>query len=345
MHIRRQFISTAVVVLLLLPAISVAQDSVFRLKSAGGSSKVNGKISATSPDFVTISGQQIPNSEIKRLFFAKEPVNLNRAREQMQSGQFADSIEELNKIKDSVKSPMIQTEIDFIRAYASAQISLRGGNITPNSAGQQIRTFMQKNPNSIHLYRATETFGKLAFAVGKPDLAAGEFAKLANVPWTEFKMKGLFQKGQMDIVQGKLNDAKAAFNAIGKIDATDDVSQVYKLLAKSGLAQVRGLGGDVAGAKASLEDMIKKENPDNKKLFAHIYNALGSIHVKANNTQQAAMSYLKTELLMASESEAHAEALYNLALLWPKLEKTDRANSARDILKSRYRNSYWASKL
>ena len=91
--------------------------------------------------------------------------------------------------------------------------------------------------------------------------------------------------------------------------------------------------------------MIKTENSDDKLLFAHIYNALGAAYEKAGKFKEASRAYLHTDLLFASVLEAHAESLYHLAILWPKLEQTDRAARARDTLKARYRNSYWAGKL
>ncbi len=67
--------------------------------------------------------------------------------------------------------------------------------------------------------------------------------------------------------------------------------------------------------------------------------------MQEGNLKEAATAFLHTELLFAQEIEPQAEALYQLALIWPKLNQTDRASRAREGLKSRYRNSYWANKL
>ena len=96
-------------------------------------------------------------------------------------------------------------------------------------------------------------------------------------------------------------------------------------------------------AQAKIESLIKNENPDNKLLFAHLYNALGACHESTQNWQEAAIAYLHTELLFSLDPDAHAEALKKLSEIWPKLDETDRANRAAATLKTRYRNSYWAN--
>ena len=103
--------------------------------------------------------------------------------------------------------------------------------------------------------------------------------------------------------------------------------------------------GDVANARPIVDKIIADENADNTRLFAYAYNALGQCHLQAKEFKPAALAFLHTELLFPSEADPHAEALYNLAMIWPKLEQTDRANRARAMLKSRYRNTIWAPKL
>ncbi len=346
MNRRNSWMFSVALMLIIAPALCSGQDAVFRLKSAGGSSKLNGKISNISPKGVSIDGREVPAAEIKRLAFNKEPSEINRAREQMNSGQFSDAIEELKKITNPVRSKALQAEIDFINAYSTAQISLRGGNIPAQSAGKTVGAFISKHGESLHLYPATEQYGKLIFAFGRPQTAVEQFGRLSNCEWPEYKLKGNFLKGQALIELGKFAEATAAFDAILAIQSNDDLSQTYKLLAQCGKAKVQGLQGNAEVAKKAIEDLIRKEDSDkNKLLFANLYNALGAVHEKAGQAKEASMAYLHTEVLYASQAEAHAEALYRLALLWPKLEDTDRANRARDTLKTRYRNSYWANKL
>lgn len=327
-----------------LPHTLSGQDSVYKLRDDGRSSKVNGRITAVTANGVTINGAEVPAALVQKVTYGKEPLEVGRARDQMESGQFGDAIEELKKIKTNVDANVKQ-EIDFIRAYSTAQISLRGGGVTPKNAAGAVKSFIDSNSNSFHLVPAKDQFARLAFAAGLPEVAEAEFKKLQATSWLEYKLKGYFHAGQMQIQLGKLEAAEASFGAIAGVESNDNMSQTYKLLAACELAKISGLRGNTESAQKQIEEIIKKENSDNKKLFAHLYNALGAVHEKAGQLKQAARAYLHTELLFASETEAHAEAVYRLALIWPKLEDTDRANRARNMLKERYRNSFWASKL
>lgn len=320
-----------------------AQDAVFKIRAGGKTSKVAGKISASSPAGVTINGKQVPAHEIRKVAYANEPPIVDRARKQMESGRFSDAIEELKKIKGNVNKS-IRREIDFINAYSTAQVSLRGGSVTPKAAATTVKNFITTYSDSHNLVPAIDQFARLAFAAGLPDVAIGEFKKLQNSGWLEYQLKGYFHAGDMQLLQGKVEEAKASFSAITAMGGTDDLTQKYKLLASCHLAKIEGLQGNPAGL-TKIEQIIKEENSDNKLLFAHLYNCLGAVHEKSGSQKQAASAYLRTKLLYATETEAHAEAVYRLAKIWPKLSKTDRANADRDLLKSRYRNSYWASQL
>ena len=158
-------------------------------------------------------------------------------------------------------------------------------------------------------------------------------------------MKGHFLTGQMLNQLGKHAEAKASFEAIIALEDNSPTTLTYKLLAKSEQARSMGLGGDTDAAIKANEEIIRIENSDNKRLFAHLYNSLGTLYLKAGKLKEAARAFMHTELLFASEMEPHSEALYNLAQIWPKLEQTDRANLARETLRTRYSNSYWAGKL
>jgi tetratricopeptide (TPR) repeat protein len=322
-----------------------AQDAVYKYKAGGGTSKVNGKISEVTPDGVTIGGKQIPASEVKRVYYSKETSGLNRAREQMQDGRFSDAIEELEKIDAGDLQGPLKVEADFVRAYSTSQLSLRGGNVTAQVAGNGIRKFITTHSKSLHLYPAIDQYGKLLFSVGRPKLAAAEFAKLANCSWPEYRMQGLFQLGKSSIEAGDLPQATSAFDQILAIDSNDDLSRTYKLMAQCEKARLAGLAGNVEPAVATLNQLIDVENSDNKLLFAHLYNAKGAVQEKAGKLKEASRAYLLSHLLYSTVPEAHSEALYRLALIWPQLEETDRANEARETLKTRYRNSYWAGKL
>ena len=326
------------------------QDAVYRFRAGGGNSKVSGKVTAMTPFGVTVESnsgpKEIPASAINKIDFDGAPVEISRARDRIEGNRFEDALAELEKISDPINSPQIQQEIDFIKALSNAKIALGSGTVTAQDAGKLMSAFVSANKESIHFYPATELLGKLFFAVGRTDLAEQQFAELTNSQWTELVLRGHFNRGEMLNLLEKYDDALAAYEAILAMPSNDDATQQYKLLAKVQKAKTNAMAGKpVEESVAAINEIIKNENPTNAQLFAYAYNALGACHLKAENLKEAAMAFLHTELLFAQENEPQAEALYQLALIWPKLDHTDRASRARDGLKTRYRNSYWANKL
>jgi len=326
-----------------------SQDSVQLIRASGGGRALNGRIMEITPLAVRMQTAQetreIHPSQINRVSFQSQPLEIDRARNQMNSGRFDDALEELQKISDNISREEIKQEIAFLIARCTAEISLRGGGISSQEAGRTVADFLRNYPNSYHFFPATELLGQLLFAVGRFDLAEAEFAKLKDSQWQEYIVRGLFHQSESLLQQNKPDQAAAALRQIVDDPNADDLTQNYKLLARARLALAQALQGKATEGIQAIEEIIKVENADNSILFAYAYNSLGSIYLQQNKIKEAMMAFLHTELLYPSESEPHAEALYQLALIWPKLDQNERANRARNTLKGRYRNSLWASRL
>jgi tetratricopeptide (TPR) repeat protein len=115
-------------------------------------------------------------------------------------------------------------------------------------------------------------------------------------------------------------------------------------LAQVGLIQCDAAQGKGAESIAALEKLVDEGDSSDAELFAALFNSLGSIYASQNNHQEALLSYLKTHLLYSTQADAHAEALYNLAVLWNKLGEPLRAADAKSELAKLYPNSSWAKK-
>ena len=76
---------------------------------------------------------------------------------------------------------------------------------------------------------------------------------------------------------------------------------------------------------------------------AQAYNTLGTALRKAGKPQDALLAFLHVDVLYFASAEDHAEALANLAQLWNEVQKPERAAQALQTLKTRYKNSRWAS--
>jgi predicted Zn-dependent protease len=344
-------IASVLAVLCLAPSPAHAQsDVVFKYKKSGGTTRVSGSITEITPLGVTVKTnngpEQIPAGSIKKIATKNDPNGLDRARDRIDDGRFDDGLEQLQKL-DTGSNPIVVAEVAYLKAFASAKIALNGGSITAQQAGSAMQKFIKNHGKSHHFVPATELMGHLAVAAGSKnlDFGKGQFALLTKSNWPEYVLKGFFYQGETMLKQGKFAEAAQSYDQILASEANDNLTQQYKLLAKCEKAKAEGLAGQTEPALQVINGIIRDENPDNTQLFAYAYNARGAVQLKANQLKEARESFLFTDLLFSSETEPHAEAVFNLAKIWQQLEKTDRSNESRETLKGRYRNSYWSTQL
>ena len=267
-------------------------------------------------------------------------MRLARTAERINSGSYAQGIEEIAKIEDK-GNIYVAHELAYLKAYAEGNLALKGA-FDARQAGTSLNNFLTKYKKSYHFVPATALKGRLLYSLKFLDLATKEFKLLTQSDWPEYVAKGNYYLAQTAIAQQNFDGAIASCDQIIASNANDDVTQQYQLLAKCLKAKAQCLSGNPGSAENDVKQIIKVENPDNQALFAAAYNALGVCHFKANQFKEAREKFLVTHLLMYPDSESHAEALYYLAQIWPKLDNTDEANKTRELLNSRYRNSYWA---
>ena len=321
----------------------LAQDAVHINKIGGGTTQVTGKISQVDPEGVTIDGKRIQASEVRRISVGREPSVINRLREEMVGGQYANCLAGIEKLKDVPNEPLLKQEIDFMKAYSSARMALTQGTIPAEVAGKTVGEFLKSAPTSLHRYPALEQYGLLIYAIGKPELAAKQFEKLRSAKWEEFRVRGQFLHGRMMSVLDQNDKAKADYDQILK-ETSNPTSDKYKLLARCEIARIDGVAGDTSSNLEILNKLIKSETDDNAELFAYIYNAKGAIYEKTGNLKDARDAYLHTHLLFGSVEDPAAEAVSRLFEIFGKLNDPKRANEVRRELQSKYRNSYWEQK-
>jgi len=322
-------------------------DSVYKFSGGGGSTKASGKVVDMTPAGVIIEARgkrtTVPSQEIRKIVYSGQSSQLDRTRERIMSGSFAQGLEEIEKIDDK-KNNNVAHEIAFLKSWCHANLALEGEKPL-RDAGTFVNAFLKKYKNSYHFYPMTEMKGRLLQSLKLTDLAKAEFKLLTEATWPEYKYKGHYLLAETLNTKKQHAQAATECEAVLSIGDNSDVAQQYKRLATCLKAKSQALAGETAGIEESIRQLIKVENPDDKKLFAAAYNAWGVYHFKAGRWKEAREKFLMTHLLMTSEADAHAEALFYLSRIWPKLENTDQANKTRALLKSRYRNSYWAQQL
>ncbi len=326
------------------------KDSVYRAGLDGGNKLVRGRVVKSSVFEVTVETsngeEKVPAREIKKISYAGEPRSLGRARDQFENGRFNDCLESLRKITDPPNSKFMQQEIKFLECFATGNKALRGDpGVSTANAEQLLSNFVKSNSDSFRLVMAIDLYARLLMANGKTVDAQREFNKLTKSQWPKYVARGHFFEGETLVHENKLNQAQRSFQQLAKLNAADEESQQYRLLGDCQLAKITALNGNPERAISAVEQIIQNESAENVRLFAYAYNALGTCYLQTKELKKACRAFLHTELLFSSESDAHAEALFQLAQIWPQLNETSRANRARELLNTRYRNTIWAAKL
>ncbi len=322
------------------------QDKIYPL--AGGAS-INGKIVERTKDKVVIESrgvnQSFDTNAIARLVFDGEPPQLTRTKGSILDGQLDQAIEEFKKIDVStLKTDEIKQDYNFFTGYLAALNALRGKGDAVGASKLLLAWASEKENRSSHLfYSASEKLGELAMASGAPD-AARYFGVLATAPFVELKVKGNYLSGKAMLANKKPAEAKAKFAEVAQFQVADPVSLKFKKLASLGAIQCDAAEGKAAQAIEAIEKMVDEGDSTDAELYSELFNTLGGILQAAGKNEEAVLSYLKTDLLYASEPDAHAEALYHLTQLWPLLGENQRATETKSRLSKLYPTSLWLKK-
>ncbi|NUQ63282.1 MAG: tetratricopeptide repeat protein [Pirellulales bacterium] len=306
------------------------------------SASLSGKITKVSAMEVTIEpaaggAKQVPVNEIEMVVYEDEPTLLKTARTAAAAGRFEDALTALEKVNAAeIKRPEVKQDLDFLKAYAAAKLALAGnGKIT--EAGSAMASFASANPESFHSLEAAEIVGDLLVAAGKHSAAQTFYAKVAEAPWPDYKMRAKVAIGRALMAEGKSEEAMKAFQEALNTEAQGELADRQRLAATLGTARCLIQAGKAEESIKAVQAVIEKADPEAMELHAKAYNVLGLAHRKANRPKDALMAFLHTDVLYFTNPEDHVEALKNLAELWKELQKPDRAARAEQILRDQYK--------
>jgi tetratricopeptide (TPR) repeat protein len=331
-----------VLVTLLAGTARAQLDQVF-----GKGAPTMGRITEMGRDQVTLEmsgvARPFPVNEIVRIRYGDEPTELGNARNAVLQRNYNAALTELRKLEGRpISRDLVQHDIDFYRALALARQAMGEGG-DRNAAMTAMHNFARSAPQSYHFYEAAEVLGDLSMAAGKFADAERFYQPLAAAPWPDYKMRANNVIARALLAQKKYDEALQRFDEVLRSDVPTPEAVHQKLLATTGKAVCLAHTGQPDEATTLLNDIVAKESPENKPLFARTYNALGVAHLQAGRTKEALHAFLHTDILYFEEPEAHAEALYHLSKLWTDVNKADRAIAARNTLRERYAGSVWAS--
>ena len=286
--------------------------------------------------------QEIPVNQIDFIAYQNEPSGLQAARNNIATLAFENALAALERIdRGTISRREILQEIDYLTAYCEAQLALQEGT-NLREAGRKLIGFARENPGHYRYLEACEVIGDLLAALGQHSQAEEYYARIAQAPWPDYRMRAAVAVGRARLAQGKLEEASNAFDSALAIEADGELADRQRLAARLGKARVIASTDRASEAIKTVEDIILKANPEDLELHARAYNTLGTAYRKADRPQDALLAFLHVDTLYFQLGDAHAEALFNLAQLWNEVGKTEEAIRAQRILAEQYKNSPWA---
>lgn len=332
----------------LAPSLASALDTIRTTKGT----TINGTIGSLNPSEVTIklangNDQTLSIGEIESIKFSGEPPQLNVARAAALGGRYEEAQRALEKIVQENKGlerAEVQQDVQYWQALCAARLAL-GGRGDLLAAGKQVREFTQQNPSSHHFLAASELLGDVFVAIDKPDLAQQQYALVErSAPSLEWKLRAGVAQANALAAQGNWDAAAKAYDAALQTSGPDksDAIETQRQLARLGKAVCLAGQGKPADGITLAQEVIATADPQRGDIAARAYNALGACYRKADRPKDALLAYLHVDVLYPSESLAHAEALKNLAELWPQVGNAQRAAEAHELLRTRYANTKWA---
>jgi tetratricopeptide (TPR) repeat protein len=326
-------------------ALAQRPDQVFPQRG----SAVSGIITDITKTHITINvrgtDQKIELMDIKRVTFGEDPPELSRSRDNILNGQLENGLAELKRIDPAnIQRDYIKQDLAYYIAYAQAKLALTGGG-DKAAAKQALLSFVASAKDSFHFFEAAQLLGDLAVALESYEEAVKYYGAIAKqAPWPEYQLRSGVLEARALEAQGKFPESITKYDAViaNPVDTAEATRQ--KSLARIGKAVGLAETGKPDEGVKLVEEIIAKNDPQDGELFGRAYNALGRCQLKANRTKEALLAYLHVDVLFYAQPDVHAEALYHLTKLWPQVNKSDRAVTARSLLSDRYGGSPWSKK-
>lgn len=341
---------------LLLPAgfwIAIAGASALAAADAVRTVKgtVNGTVQSMTALEVKVKRSEgreeaIEVNAIRAIKYEGEPPKLDQVRKAAAAGRYDDCLRTLSELdQESIDRDEVKADLQFYRALSTGRLALAGAGSVAE-AGKVVRDFASKYTQNYHFLAASELLGDLLVAVGAHEKAIKEYDKLEQTPWDDYKMRAAIAKGGVLKAQKKFDEAIAAFDRVlqlaqdnpGKDDAAKQLIVLQALTATLGKVETLSESGRAEQAVRLVEQVIAQASPEDAAVHARAYNVLGASLKKAGRTKEALLAYLHVDVLYASQAQAHAEALRNLAELWSAVNQPQRAAQALQTLQDRYQS-------
>jgi tetratricopeptide (TPR) repeat protein len=344
-----RFSGTLAVALVALSLASLAQaaDTINRRSDK----RVSGEITAIAKESVTVKngiGETVvvPANDIVNIEWDSEPNDLNLARGSDERGDLDRAIELYTKSAAAPEAKgNVKADIEFLLGRAIAQQALEGDVTRLDDAIKKLSGFTKANGDSYRFYDAIYMLGRAQLA--KEDFAGAEtsFQQLQRAPWTDYKMAGQNAIALLALTQGNLSSAQTAYDGVLSQNATTPAEISSRNVALLGIAKVHLQQKKPEDALKSVGEALSKADAEDSAVQAEAFVLKGECLKALGRSKEALLAYLAVPVLFEREKVHHAQALFNLAMLAPKLDDPELGLKSREELQSLYPDSQWAQKL
>jgi len=308
---------------------------------------VSGTITDVTATSITIERgskkTDIPVNDIDRLRWNAEPARINLARADEKNGRLDEALEKYKEALGEATDRNLKSDIEFMIARVTATRALADPEKL-DDAIKELNSYQAQNKSFYRYYDALYLLGRLQMA--KKDFVSAQttFQQLAATPWNDYKMASQNALARIKLMQNDVAAALAGYEAVLKMPAQTNAEKTKRYEALLGKANCLQKEDKNAEAVQALQDVIDNLPGSDSAVLAEAYLLQGSGLRKQKKNKEAVLAYLHVDVLFASESAMHAEALYWLSQLWGQVGHQGRATAASTKLKSSYPNSEWAKK-
>lgn len=319
------------------------------VRKSGKSSK--GNITELTRDSVTITtgvGDKttVPANEIINVSWDSEPAELNLARSAEQTGNLPRALEGYQTSAGKAGSNEdIKAEIDFLIARTTARTALEQDSSKLEDAAKKLDAFSKANASSYRHFDTLFLLGQVQLAREEFDAAGQAFTKLAQAPWSDYKMAAQNANARLAMKKGDLGVALSSYEKVLTQNAKTPAEVSRRNEALLGKADVMLQQNNAQLALETINSAIGTADPEDTAVQAAAFVLKGDSLKALGRTKEAILAYLHVPVLFEKEAVLHARALYNLATLWPKVDQPERGAAARTELQDNYPDSPWTKML
>ncbi len=291
----------------------------------------------------------VPVNDVVDVDWEAAPPSLKLGRSQEAGGQFDLALKSYQQAstENTSNEANLRAEITFSIARVKAKQALADPDLTADAISE-LKAFTEANRDHYRFFEAQLLLGEVALAANDLVTADAAFTAVSKAPWTDHQMAAKIGQARIMLERDDIAGAKAAFDEVAAANAVDPIEMSRKLEAMLGQGKCLQAQSQHAEAVQILNDVVKQSSDNDTRLQAEAYVRQGeSFAALGDQPKQAVMAYLHVDVVpsLARHSDFHAEALYQLAQLWPTVGQPARAAEAAARLEQQYPNSEWTQRL